>query len=212
MCEGPWREYAEQLGSDEFRPVAGPRVLDNAIVLDDRFALLGQPAPRFAALNQATARWVALVFFPEAGSATCSTQLGGLQAQLGALTAAGVTLLGVSPDDDVRQRTMAETLGLGFPLCSDASGQLARAYQAVAGGRFRRSTVLVGPERRIDHVLVAPEPATHAAQILDAVRRFEAPPRPLARGQELVVLRRPKRAQEVAEALGLTPDHEEFTG
>jgi hypothetical protein len=71
----------------------------------------------------------------------------------------------------------------------------------------RRSTYLIGPERRIDHILVAPNVRQHGAEIADAVRRYAAPPRPLERGEELVVIRRRARPMpQVAEELGLSAE------
>jgi peroxiredoxin Q/BCP len=212
MCEGPWREYPEQLGGDEFRAVEGPRVIDAAIVLDDRFALLGAPAPRCERRGELTQPWIAIAFFPEAGSTACTIEARNLQAGVQTLADAGVAVIGVSPDAPARQAAMARELALSFPLESDADLELARAYGVLADGRFRRSTYLIGPQRRIDHVIVAPDPPRHVEQIVDAVRRFEASPRPLERGEELVVLRKaPQPAHEVAAALSLSDDHEEFS-
>jgi cyclic pyranopterin phosphate synthase len=200
MCEGPWREYPERVGADEFQPVAGPRVVDCAIVRDQRFARLGEPAPRIApldrALDGAAARWVALAVYPEDGSPGCTAEACGLQAELSALTAGGIALYGLSPDGPSRHAAFAAAHGLAFPLLSDERRQLLAALGALdARGGVRRSTYLFGPERRLDHVLVEVDVARHAAQIRDAVRRFEAPPRPTARGEELVVIRRrPSRA------------------
>jgi cyclic pyranopterin phosphate synthase len=211
MCEGPWREYPEHLGSDEFQPVAGPRVLDPAIVLDERFALLGTPAP-VALLDalgpfEAAARFVAVVFYPEAFSPACTTQLCSVEAGRAALAEAGVAAVAVSRDARDRQDAFARAHALGFPLVADEDGAIARAF--AAGGR---STYLIGPARTIDHVIVEPDVRAHAAQIASAVRRFEAGPRPLERGPELVVIRRrPKPEHEVAAELQLTPRLDDFT-
>ncbi|HZS36852.1 MAG TPA: radical SAM protein [Polyangia bacterium] len=208
MCEGPWREYPEQLGSDEFQPVAGPRVLDPAIVLDPRFELLGTAAPPVGDFDAGAARWVAVVFYPEAFSPACTSQLCSVEAGRAALEAAGVAIVGVSRDGKARQDAFARSSALGFPLIADEDGRIARAFRAEG-----RSTYLIGPTRRIDHILVEPDVRAHAAQILDGVRRFEAGPRLLERGPELVVIRRkPKPADEVAAELALSPDHlDEFT-
>jgi MoaA/NifB/PqqE/SkfB family radical SAM enzyme len=194
MCEGPWREYPAVVGGDEFQPVAGPRVVDAAVVLDSRFELLGTPAPPLAAVDALRGRWVALVFYPEEGSPACATQARSLAGGAGALAAAGIDAVRVCPDPTT-----------------------ARAWHLLDGGRFRRTTYLLGPApapgapRPIRHILVAPDIHRHAAQILDAVARFEAPPRPLARGEELVVIRRPKPVAEVARELSLSPgDPDEF--
>jgi cyclic pyranopterin phosphate synthase len=195
MCEGPWREYPDELGSDEFQPVAGARVADTQVVLDDRFDMLGRPAPRLPsddavghAAGWRDARWLALVFVPEPGTPSCDLQLASVCKLPGAVT--------ISPRP-------------GADLLDD--GGWARAYRVIGDGQFRRTTYLIGPERRIDHILVAPDVARHAEQIGDAIRRFEAPARPLERGEELVVLRRTRKpAADVAAELRLTPDHHDF--
>ena len=211
MCEGPWREYPAERGESEFVPVAGPRVIDTAIVLDDRFSMLGAAAPRLP--DDVPTPWLALVFFPAAGSGACTVEMRSLQAGAEALAAAGITVVGVSPDSVERQAAFAAELGLGMRMISDASLAWARMYGVVGGDhRYRRTTYLIGPERRIDHILVAPEVSHHAAQILTAQRRWLAPPRPLERGEELVVIRRrPEPAAAVAEVLNLSPNHEDFT-
>ena len=210
MCEGPWREYPAERGEAEFVAVPGPRVVDTAIVLDDRFPMLGTQAPK---LPLSSAQWLALAFFPAAGSGACTAEMRNLQAGAEKLAAAGIFVVGVSPDSVERQAAFAADLGLTMPLVGDSSAAWARMYGVVGGDhRYRRTTYLIGPERRIDHVLVNPDPPHHAAQILDAQRRFLAPPRPLERGEELIVLRRrPEPAAVVAETLRLTPDHEGFS-
>ena len=213
MCEGPWREYPEHVGSDEFQPVAGPRVVDTAIVLDDRFGMLGSPAPPFELPGPSAARvglgdfaarrWVALAFYPEDGSPGCTAEACSLQAGLDRLLDRGVALVGISPDPPESHQRFAAAHGLTFPLLTDADGKVASAYRSGHGRAFRRATYLIGPERRIDHILVEPDVRAHAAQVLDAIARFEAPARPLERGPEQVLVRRPKSSHEAAAELGL---------
>lgn len=216
MCEGPWREYPEMLGNDEFQPVAGPRVVDTDIVRDDRFPMLGQPMPAFeleagdgsrVTSSELQGRWLALAFYPQDGSPACTTQVCGLQSGLKTLTDAGVTLIGISPDGVDRHRAFAQQNGLQFPLLADVSRSMADAFQL----RGRRSTYLVNPERMIAHVIVEPDVRAHAAQILDAVTRYEAPPRTLERGPEMIIRRSVKPAVEAAAELGLVQgDHQQF--
>lgn len=92
VCEGPWREYPERVGSDEFQPVAGPRVVDAKLVLDDRFALLGTRADVDVPLS---ARWTAIAFYPEAGSATCTRELAGLDAGRADLEGRGIDVVAI---------------------------------------------------------------------------------------------------------------------
>jgi cyclic pyranopterin phosphate synthase len=184
ICEGPWREYPEQVGADEFVAVPGPRVLDGAVVMDDRFDMLGTVAPPLAI----SAPCVAVVFYPEEGSAACNAQAANLAANRAALEAAGITPVRICPD-----------------------GETARAWRLVRDGRLRRTTFLLDGESRITHILVEPDVHNHAAEILAAQRRLHAPPRPIERGPELVVIRR-RPVAEIAAELSLSPTNpDEFT-
>ncbi len=171
MCEGPWREYPDELGSDEFQPVAGGRVIDTNIVLDERFSMLGTRAPL---LPESNARWISLVFVPEPGTPACDLQMSCVKDLEGAFT------ISKNP---------------GAQILDD--GSWARAYR-----NRDRATYLIGPNRTIDHILVQPDVKHHALEIREAIRRYEAPPRPLERGEELVVIRK-KSAAEVSRELGL---------
>jgi cyclic pyranopterin phosphate synthase len=179
ICEGPWREYPERVGSDEFQPVDGARVIDGAVVLDERFARLGAAAPRFAALDGATTPWIAVVFYPEAGAGACAVEARGLAAGREALGAAGVSVVELD-------------------LARDAA--VAREYGARA-----RSTYVLDGERRIAHVIVTPDVRRPVEQLLDAIARLTAPARPIERGPELVVIRRkPKSLPEQTRELGFS--------
>jgi cyclic pyranopterin phosphate synthase len=215
MCEGPWREYPEHRGSEEFRPVDGPRVIDTSIVLDERFSMLGSAAPSFelptaggapVRLEDFASRWLAIAFYPEDGSPGCTAEVCSLQAGLAQLRASGVSIVGISPDSPERHAWFAEQNGLHYPLLADVTGAVAEAYRSSRGRGFTRSTYLLGPQRRVDHILVEPDVQRHAAQILDAVKRFEAGPRKLERGEEQVIVRRPKPKPhaEAAAELGLS--------
>ena len=183
ICEGPWREYPERLGSDEFQPVAGPRIVDTDVVLDPRFDMLGTPAPPLPVARDTA--WLALVFYAEDASASCTTQLQGLQRSLAELRARDIAIVGVSPDSESSHARFATDCGLAFPLLSDPDRTLGDAY------RVRdRSTYLIDADGRIAHVLGRVDVANHTAQILAAVARLTAGPRPLDPSPPLVVLRR----------------------
>lgn len=211
ICEGPWREYPAIRGDHEFQPVHGPRVIDEAIVFDDRFGMLGEPAPEVGevSFDGVDTPWVALVFYPEDGSPGCTAQACSIQKELTELTASGITVLGISPDDRDSHEVFARANDLEYQLLADPDGAAASAYRVHprTDRSVRRTTYLIGPERRIDHILVAPHVSLHGAEIADAVRRFAAPARPLERGEELVIIRRRARPMpQVADELGLSPE------
>lgn len=200
ICEGPWREYPEMLGSDEFQPVSGPRVIDTDIVLDaERFALLGAAAP-LTGLPKLEGKWVALAFYPEDGSPACTAEACSLQSGLPQLSASGISLYGISPDPLEKHAVFSQQNGLTFPLLSDSSGSIARAFKAGV-----RSTYILDSERRIAHVIVKPDVKNHAQQVFEAVQRLTAGPRSLERGPELIIRRtaKPQAEAEAEIALGL---------
>lgn len=194
VCEGPWREYPEAVGSGEFVPVPGARVIDAGVVLGGWLSHLGRPVPVWPAELPRTG-WTALVFYPEDGSPSCTAQACSLQAGRARLQALGIGVVGISPDDAARHATFAAAHDLQHALVPDVDRGIAHAF-GVAGerGGYRRTTFLVDPEGRVAHVIDAPDPGRHADQIADAFARLHAPPRAVGPGEELVVLRRPSAA------------------
>jgi MoaA/NifB/PqqE/SkfB family radical SAM enzyme/peroxiredoxin len=182
ICEGPWREYPERVGNEEFQPVAGAKIVDTAVVLDPRFEMLGAAAPEVV---ERETPWLAVAFYPEDGSPACTAQMCGLQAALAVLRDRGVALVGVSPDGPASHQRFAAAHGLAFPLLADPDRVLHRALRAEG-----RSTYLVDAGGLIAHVLVDVDVHSHAAQVLAAIDRLQAGPRPLAPASDLVVLRR----------------------
>jgi peroxiredoxin len=171
------------VGSDEFQPVCGPRVVDGRLVLDERFALLGAPAPAVIAYDRP---WTAVVFYAEDFSPTCTTELCAIR------NVNDVNIVAVAPGDHA---AFARAHGFAFPMLDDRDGAIGRAFRNVG-----RSTYLVGPQRTIDAILVEPDVARAGDEIRDTIRRLGAPPRSIERGEELVVIRRrPDRAQALAE-------------
>jgi peroxiredoxin Q/BCP len=195
ICEGPWREYPEAVGDDEFVPVEGARVVDEAIVLDDRFALLGTLAPAAIVLS---GRWQAICVYPQAFSPGCTAELCSVRDGLAELARRGIEVVGLAPDDAATQRRFAEAHALPFALVADPELAIGTALRArTDDGGLRRSTYLVDPRGRIAHVLVDVDVRDHARQIARAYDRLHAPARPLTLGPEptpeLVVLRRRER-------------------
>lgn len=191
LCEGPWREYPERLGDDEFVPVQGARVVDPALVFSGAFARLGRPAPSWPGRQDSNRRWTALCLYPEDFSPGCTTEARGLQRGLAALAEHGIDVVGVSPDSAARHQAFTEANELGYDLVSDVDRTLVSAL-AVGddGGGYPRATVLVEPGGTIAHIIDPVDVAHPGQQILSAHRRLTSPPRPLAPRQDLVVLKR----------------------
>lgn len=85
----------------------------------------GQPVTLSEYRNQ---KHVVLVFYPLAFSRVCSHQLPGVQKAVPDIEARGGTVLGISVDSHYANEAFAKALGLTFPLLSDWTHEVSRAY------------------------------------------------------------------------------------
>lgn len=98
--------------------------------------LVGQLAPDFSlptdvaplTLSSLRGRAVVLYFYPKDNTPTCTTQACDFRDNLEAITAAGLTVVGVSPDGPKSHAKFRATYGLTFPLVADEEQVAARAY------------------------------------------------------------------------------------
>jgi thioredoxin-dependent peroxiredoxin len=99
----------------------------------------GNRAPKFTLPNQdgesvslAELRGTRVIvyFYPEAGTPACTTQACDFSANLGVLSAAGYTVLGISKDSVERLHEFAAIERVTFSLLSDPDLRVHRAYDA----------------------------------------------------------------------------------
>lgn len=120
----------------------------------------GQPAPEFTLpdaegapvrLADFRGRKVVVYFYPKASTPGCTTQACDFRDNLTDFAAAGIDVLGISPDPPAALRRFRDAKGLTFPLLSDPDHQVIRAYGAYGEKRsfgrtmtgVIRSTVVV---------------------------------------------------------------------
>lgn len=118
---------------------------------------------------------VVVYFYPAAMTPGCTTQACDFRDSLDALTAQGITVLGISPDKPEKLAQFAERDGLTFPLLSDADKSVMTAWgafgekkalQAVPGQRVALNPpqkLYARPESARRQLLIADEPALPAA-------------------------------------------------
>lgn len=127
----------------------------------------GDPAPDFELTDQDGAtvrlsdhrgRRLLVYFYPKADTPGCTTQSCAVRDAREDLSALGVDVLGISPDDVSSQRAFDDRYGLGFPLLADTDHRVAEAYgvwgeRSMYGKTYMgilRSSFLVDPEGRIE--------------------------------------------------------------
>ena len=127
----------------------------------------GDPAPEFTlpdadgrdvALESYRGRRVVVYFYPAAATPGCTTQACDFRDNLGDFSAAGLEVLGVSPDRQEALRAFRDAQGLTFPLLSDPERSVLTAYGAwgekTTYGRtvtgVIRSTVVVAADGTVE--------------------------------------------------------------
>jgi peroxiredoxin Q/BCP len=88
-------------------------------------------------------RRVILYFYPAAMTPGCTKESVDFEGSLGDLDAAGVTVVGVSPDKPAKLAKFREKEGLTFPLLSDPDTGVLKAYGAY-GEKKLYGKVVVG--------------------------------------------------------------------
>ena len=151
----------------------------------------GQPAPAFSGPTQDGApfsladhagRRVAVYFYPKDDTPSCTKQACSLRDGYRDLLAAGIAVVGVSPDDAGSHGRFAAKFSLPFPLVADADHVIAEAYgvwgdRSLYGRIFRgitRTTFLIGGDGRIVDVINRPDVGDHAAEVLARFEKAEA--------------------------------------
>ncbi|GAA3707086.1 thioredoxin-dependent thiol peroxidase [Zhihengliuella alba] len=144
----------------------------------------GDQAPNFelptarggtASLTDFAGRSVVVYFYPKAATPGCTTEACDFRDSLSALQGAGYDVVGISPDpiDDIE--AFAADEALTFPLLSDESAEVAKAYGAYGEKEFNgqrstgvlRTTVVVGPDGRVQHAEYNVAAQGHVSRLRD---------------------------------------------
>lgn len=145
----------------------------------------GQKAPDFSGKDQngnaiklkdLRGKKVALYFYPEDDTPTCTIEACNLRDNFGPLKKAGFTVLGVSPDDKSKHKKFHEKYDLPFSLIEDPEKKIINKYgvwgeKNMYGRKFmglRRTTFLIDENGVIFKIFRKPKSKMHAEEILKA--------------------------------------------
>jgi peroxiredoxin Q/BCP len=128
-------------------------------------------------LSELRGKTVVLYFYPRADTPGCTAQACGVRDHDADYEAAGVTVVGVSPDPVSAVAKFAEKYDLRFPLLADEDHAVAEDYgvwgeKSMYGKTYfgvSRSTFIIDPDGRISHVIPKASPKTHDAEVLAAI-------------------------------------------
>ncbi len=124
---------------------------------------------------------VVVYFYPADDTLGCTKEACQFNDNLRAFDRAGVTVVGVSPDDAPSHRAFRSKFKLRFPLLSDPGHGVMERYGAwgekTLYGRKTtgviRSTFLIGPEGRVRQAWYGVRADGHAGKVLEAARALD---------------------------------------
>lgn len=143
----------------------------------------GDAAPEFTlpdadgkpvALASYRGRRVVVYFYPAAMTPGCTKEAVGFQDHLQALDAAGVAVLGISPDEPPKLAKFRDRDSLTFPLLSDPDTKVLQAYGAYGEKKLYgktivgviRSTFIVDADGKIEKPFYNVKATGHVERIL----------------------------------------------
>ncbi|HYN74730.1 MAG TPA: thioredoxin-dependent thiol peroxidase [Candidatus Limnocylindria bacterium] len=148
----------------------------------------GDPAPSFTlpvagggavSLADFAAQRVVVYFYPAAMTPGCTKQACDFRDSLASLAAAGIAVVGISPDPPERLAAFRDAEALTFPLASDPSREVLTAYGAYGEKQLYgktvtgviRSTFVVGADGRIELAQYNVKATGHVARLVTLLKK-----------------------------------------
>ena len=142
----------------------------------------GDPAPPFTlsdadgkqvSLADYAGRKVVVYFYPAASTPGCTKEACDFRDSLASLNSAGITVLGISPDQPAKLARFRDKEGLTFPLLSDPDHAVLEAYGAWGEKKLYgkvtvgviRSTFVVDADGTIAKALYGVKATGHVARL-----------------------------------------------
>lgn len=121
---------------------------------------------------------VLLFFYPEDDTPTCTQQACHLRDNFELLKKEGLTLLGVSPDDEKKHKKFEEKYSLPFTMLVDTDLKIAKKYgvwgeKQLYGHKFmgiKRMSFIIDEKGKIVHIVRRALSKTHTSQVMKAMQ------------------------------------------
>jgi peroxiredoxin Q/BCP len=136
----------------------------------------GDPAPDFSMdgsdgrtyrLKDLAGRPMVIAWFPKAFTGGCTAECESLASSDEALRRLDVRYFAASVDTSEANTRFATSLGIGYPILSDPTKEVARAYGVLASSGFAsRWTFYIGADGRILDIDKKVRPASHGREVV----------------------------------------------
>ena len=136
---------------------------------------VGDSAPNFTAkdtngntvsLSSYAGKPVVLYFYPKDDTPGCTKEACSFRDNYAQYLSKGVTIFGVSMDDEASHQKFTKKFNLPFPLLADTDGALTKAFDVDGGGYSKRVTYVIDGSGKISQVYTTVKTDTHATDIL----------------------------------------------
>lgn len=145
----------------------------------------GMKAPAFKGKNEAGAsisladfkgKKIVLYFYPQDDTPTCTVQACNLRDNYALLQKAGFTVIGVSPDDELKHKKFKTKYKLPFTLIADTNNVIIDKYgvwgeKQMYGKKYMgllRTTFVINEKGIIQKIFYKPKSKQHAEEIIAA--------------------------------------------
>jgi thioredoxin-dependent peroxiredoxin len=117
---------------------------------------------------------VVLYFYPRADTPGCTVEACEFRDTYKQMQKTGAVLLGISPDTPKAQKKFQDKFKLPFTLLADADKKVAIAFDVLKEKNMYgkkvmgvvRTTFIIGPDGKIQHIFPKVKPEGHAAEVL----------------------------------------------
>jgi len=124
-------------------------------------------------LSDYKGKTVVLYFYPKDNTSTCTKEACSLRDRMEELQSLGVQIIGVSTDGVKSHENFTNKYDLNFPLLSDKSKEIIKAYGVESdSGSARRVTFLIDKSGVIRHIWLKVNAAQHAQEVAEKVKEL----------------------------------------
>jgi thioredoxin-dependent peroxiredoxin len=125
-------------------------------------------------LKSLRGKTVVLYFYPRADTPGCTVEACAFRDTYKQIQKTGVVLLGISPDTPKAQKKFQDKFQLPFSLLADPDKKVAEQFGVVQEKNMygkkvmgiARTTFVIGPDGKIQHIFPKVKPEGHAAEVL----------------------------------------------
>ena len=133
-------------------------------------------------LSALRGRTIVLYFYPRADTPGCTTQACSIRDREADYSAAGVKVIGVSPDPVAKVKKFHDKKDLNFTLLADADHAICDRYgvwvqKSMYGKTYmgaQRATFIIDADGCIRHVIPKASPKTHDDEVLKALAGLQS--------------------------------------